>query len=68
MTKPATRAKPKSKGKSRQSRTRPEYAMVMMTSDEKQIVQEAAALAGVPLSVWLRALGLKEARRMMKQG
>jgi hypothetical protein len=40
--------------------------MVMMTDDEKQTVQAAASLAAVPLSVWLRALALKEARRLAK--
>lgn len=60
MTKPA---KPKPKP----GRTRPAYVVVMMTDDEKQTVQEAVSLAGVPMSVWMRALALKEARRQAKQ-
>jgi hypothetical protein len=63
-----TRAKPKQKAKSRENRTRAEYVMLMLTSDEKRVVQEAAAIVAMPTSVWIRSEILKAARRLAKTG
>jgi hypothetical protein len=57
--------KPKKK-RPEPNRFRSEPLHVMLTASEKEELREAAALAGVPLSTWLRALGLKEARRPAK--
>jgi uncharacterized protein (DUF1778 family) len=35
-----------------------------VSPDEKQVLMKAAAKAGIGLSTWLRALALKEARRL----
>ena len=48
-------------------RLRPEAIRVMATAAEKDEMRRAAAQAGIPLTVWLRALGLREARRLIKQ-
>lgn len=65
MTKAATRAKPKPKAKPKPNRVRDEYTVVMLTGDEKQTIQDAAALAAMPTSVWIRSETLKEARRLL---
>ena len=41
------------------------YTVVMLTGDEKQTIQDAAALAAMPTSVWIRSGTLKEARRLL---
>lgn len=65
MTKAATRAKPKSKAKPKPNRVRDEYTVVMLTGDEKQLIQDAAALASLSTSGWIRSEMLKEARRLL---
>lgn len=47
-------------------RARGEEIHVMATPSEKREMAKAAKLAGMPTSVWLRALGLAEARRLTK--
>ena len=44
-------------------RKRPETIKVMVTASEKLSLRKAAAKTAVPLSVWLRAVGLEIARR-----
>jgi hypothetical protein len=63
-----TRAKPKPKPKpkSRQNRTRGEFVMLMLTPEEKRAVQDAAAMAAMPTSVWVRSEILKLAKRQTK--
>ena len=65
-----TRANPKPKrpAPSRQNRARAEYLMVMLTPEEKQAVQDAAASVAMPTSVWIRSEILKLAHRQAKQG
>ena len=60
MTKP-------SRKRSEPRRVRPEMVRVMVTMDEKEMLLEAAALNGTPVSVWLRSLGLAAARRLGRQ-
>ena len=49
-----TRRKPQSARKEEQIRIR-------VTSEQKQVLTEAAGRAGLDVSTWLRSLGLKEA-------
>jgi hypothetical protein len=58
-------AKPVKK-RSGPNRIRPETIRVMATASEKAEMRKAAALAAVPLSVWLRSVGLTAARRLTK--
>jgi hypothetical protein len=44
-------------------RKRPETIKVMVTATEKLSLSKAAIKTGVPLSVWLRAVGLEKAQR-----
>ncbi len=64
MAKP-TRAKSKLKAKPQPKRVRDRYTVVMLTGDEKQLIQGAAALAAMPTSVWIRSEMLKESRRLL---
>ena len=65
MTKSATPAKPKPKPKPPPKRVRDRYTVVMLTGDEKQLIQGAAELAGMATSVWIRSEMLKGARRLL---
>ena len=65
MAKTPTRAKPKAKAKPQPNRVRPETVMLKLKAEEKQIIEEAADVAGMPTSVWIRSEMLKEARRLL---
>jgi hypothetical protein len=66
MTRTKPKPKPKRPAPSRQNRTRAEYVMLMLTNEEKREVQDAAASAAMPTSVWIRSEILKLARRQAK--
>jgi hypothetical protein len=40
----------------------------MATAQEKEEMRQGGGAGGSALSIWVRALGLKEARRLTKQG
>jgi hypothetical protein len=50
------------------NRVRPEAIHVMATAQEKEEMRQGGGAGGSALSIWVRALGLKEARRLTKQG
>jgi uncharacterized protein (DUF1778 family) len=39
---------------------------IRLTDDERDVLDRAAALDGMPTSTWLRALGIDVARRRLK--
>jgi uncharacterized protein (DUF1778 family) len=40
------------------------FVQIRVSEEQKKVMAEAAAKAGLELSGWLRALALKEARRL----
>lgn len=51
----------------RPNRTRDRQLLVRMTDEEREVLDRAAELAGNPVSAFVRAAAIREARRVLRK-